>query len=96
MYIDTTLPQVDLQSNSLESSDIELRRSKRIRKATDFGGDFYVFLTESDPQTFEESMTSHDAPFWKEDINNEMDSIISNHVWEIVDLPPGVKPIGCR
>ena len=63
MHIDTTLPKVDLQSNSPESSYFELRRSKRIRKATDFGGDFYVFLTENDPQTFEESMTSHDAPF---------------------------------
>ena len=65
MHIDTTLPQVDLQSNSPESLDIELQRSKRIRKATDFSGDFYVFLTENDPQTFEEAMTSHDAPFWK-------------------------------
>ena len=45
VHIDTTLPQVDLQSNSSESSNIELRRNKRIRKATDFGGDFYVFLT---------------------------------------------------
>ena len=41
-------------------------------------------------------MTSHDAPFWKEAINNKIDSIMSNHEWEIVNLPPGVKPIGCK
>ena len=29
-------------------------------------------------------------------INNKIDSIMSNHVWEIVDLPPGVKPLGCK
>ena len=26
----------------------------------------------------------------------EMDSMYSNQVWELVDLPEGVKPIGCK
>ena len=25
-----------------------------------------------------------------------MDSMYSNQVWELVDLPEGVKPIGCK
>ena len=25
-----------------------------------------------------------------------MDFIRSNHTWELVDLPPGSKPIGCK
>ncbi|RVW78145.1 Retrovirus-related Pol polyprotein from transposon TNT 1-94 [Vitis vinifera] len=29
-------------------------------------------------------------------INDEMDSIMSNQTWELVDLPPGSKPIGCK
>ena len=41
-------------------------------------------------------MTSNDAPMWKEAINNEIYSIMSNHNWELVDLPPAVKTIGCR
>ena len=41
-------------------------------------------------------MTSHDAPLWKEAINNELDSIMSNHVLELVDFPSGTKPIGCK
>nr|CAN83010.1 hypothetical protein VITISV_010102 [Vitis vinifera] len=41
-------------------------------------------------------MASRDAAFWKEAINDEMDSIMSNQTWELVDLPPGSKPIRCK
>ncbi|WJZ92354.1 hypothetical protein VitviT2T_011356 [Vitis vinifera] len=41
-------------------------------------------------------MASRDVAFWKEAINDEMDSILSNQTWELVDLPPGSKPIGCK
>ncbi|WJZ85389.1 hypothetical protein VitviT2T_004929 [Vitis vinifera] len=41
-------------------------------------------------------MASRDTAFWKEAINDEMDSIMSNQTWELVDLPPGSKPIGCK
>ena len=41
-------------------------------------------------------MSSRDAAFWKEAINDEMDSIMSNHTWKLVDLPSGSKPIGCK
>ena len=29
-------------------------------------------------------------------MNVEMESMYSNQVWELVDLPEGVKPIGCK
>ena len=25
-----------------------------------------------------------------------MESIMSNHTWELIDLPPASKPIGCK
>ena len=31
-----------------------------------------------------------------EAINNELESIMSNHTWELVELPPKVKLIGCK
>lgn len=37
-----------------------------------------IFNTEEDPKTFSEAMASRDASFWKEAINDEMDSILSN------------------
>ena len=51
---------------------------------------------EYDPKTFQEAMSSRDVAFWKEAINDEMDSLISNNTWIIVDLPPSSKPIGCK
>ena len=40
---------------------------------------------EDDPKTFQEAMSSRDVAFWKEAINDEMDSLISNNTWIIVD-----------
>ncbi|RVW28531.1 Retrovirus-related Pol polyprotein from transposon TNT 1-94 [Vitis vinifera] len=55
-----------------------------------------VLQIEEDPKTYKEAMASRDVAFWKETINDEMDSIMSNQTWELVDLPPGSKPIGCK
>ena len=38
------------------------------------------FNTEASLKTFEEAMRSHDNPFWKEAINDEMDSIMDNKI----------------
>ncbi|KAH9715709.1 hypothetical protein KPL71_021156 [Citrus sinensis] len=53
-------------------------------------------IIESDPLTYEEVMKSQDAAFWKEVINDEMDSIVGNKTWKLVDLPHGSNPIGCK
>ena len=41
-------------------------------------------------------MSSPEAPYWKEAINDEVESILQNHTWELVDLPPGEKPLGYK
>ena len=41
-------------------------------------------------------MSSSESSCWKEAIQSEIDSILSNKTWEIVDIPPGIKPIGCK
>ena len=41
-------------------------------------------------------MASRDLAFWKEAMNDEMDSVLSNNTWVLVDLPTGSKPIGCK
>lgn len=41
-------------------------------------------------------MSSRDSAFWKEAISDEMDSILSNKTWILVDLPSGSKPIVCK
>ncbi|KAJ9565484.1 hypothetical protein OSB04_001450 [Centaurea solstitialis] len=51
---------------------------------------------DDDPKTFKEAMSSRDASLWKEAINDEMDSILSNGTWELTDLPKGAIPIGSK
>ena len=41
-------------------------------------------------------MISPDALLWKEAINSEIESIMRNHTWEIVNLPPSNKTISCK
>ena len=52
-----------LQMNVNKIIQNEPRKSKRKRKAKDFGPDFYSFMLEDDPKTFGEAMRSIDAPF---------------------------------
>ena len=33
---------------------------------------------------------------WKDAMNEEMKSLQKNETWELVDRPPGKKPVGCR
>ncbi|KAL0445977.1 UNVERIFIED_CONTAM: putative mitochondrial protein [Sesamum latifolium] len=49
-----------------------------------------------DPKIFDEAMKSQDVAFWKEAINDGMDSIMGNNTWVLADLPPGCKPLGCK
>ena len=74
----------------------ELRRSKRVRKEKSYGNDFLVYIVENEPVSYYDAIKSIDAPFWLKAINSELDSIISNHTWELVELPPKVKPISCK
>ena len=48
------------------------------------------------PFTYEEAMESQDVAFWKEVINDEIDSIMGNKTWKLVDLPPSSNHIGCK
>ncbi|GKC44282.1 zinc finger, CCHC-type containing protein [Tanacetum coccineum] len=52
-----------------------------------------IYNLDEDPQTYSEAIKSHDSSFWKEAVNDEMDSIIGNNTWILVDLPPGSKAI---
>nr|GEU49936.1 zinc finger, CCHC-type [Tanacetum cinerariifolium] len=44
-----------------------------------------------DLKTFNEAMKSQDVAFWKEAINDEMNSIMRNNTWVLTDLPPCCK-----
>ncbi|XP_077251670.1 uncharacterized protein LOC143890870 [Tasmannia lanceolata] len=74
----------------------EQRRSKRQRKETNLGDRMFTYLIDKDPVTYTEAITSPDAVFWKEAIKSELDTIIENHTWELVDLPLGTKALDSK
>ena len=53
-------------------------------------------MVESEPNTYREAVNSSEGPQWREAIKSEIDSILQNHTWELVDLPPGCQPLGYR
>jgi len=77
-----------------EDNNTVTRKSKRQRIAKSFGEDFIIYLAENTPTTIAEAYSSIDADLWKEAVQSEMDSIMSNGTWEVVDHPYGCKPVG--
>ena len=94
----SVIPQVRSSSNLNENqSTQELRHSKRPKNGTNFGPEFITaFLIEDDPKTYQEAIKSVDATFWKDAIHSELELIMSNHKWDLVELPRGCKIIGCK
>jgi len=85
-----------LVENPEEDNNDAPRKSKRQRTVKSFGDDFIVYLIDDTPRTIEEAYSSPDADYWKEAVRSEMDSIMSNGTWEVVERPYGCKPVGCK
>ena len=85
-----------LEGNNEKDDNEVTRKSKRQRTAKSFGDDFIVYLVDDTPRTIAEAYGSPDADYWKEAIKSEMDSIMYNGTWEVVDRPYGCKSIGCK
>ena len=55
-----------------------------------------MYVLEREPRTFKETVNSTEGLMWKEAIKSEIDSILHNHTWELVDLPLGCKPLASK
>jgi hypothetical protein len=64
-----------------EDNGVVTRKSKRRRVAKFFGDDYIIYLVDDTPKTIEEAYSSPDADLWKEAVQSEMDSIMSNGTW---------------
>jgi hypothetical protein len=70
-----------------EDNNIVTGKSKRRRTAKSFGEDYIIYLVDDTPTTIAEAYSSLDADVWKEAVQSEMDSIMSDETWEVVDRP---------
>ena len=75
--------------NPLEDDNEIPKRSKWQRTAKSFGDDLIVYLIDDTPSSILEAYASIDADYWKEAVRSEMDSILANGTWEIIDRPYG-------
>ncbi|KAL8093519.1 hypothetical protein AgCh_035404 [Apium graveolens] len=87
---------VDPGSSSTPNKVEEPRKSKRAKVVKDFGSDFITYNIEDEPLTFRQAKDSSESRHWKGALKSEIDSIVSNRTWELVDLPPGCSTIGCK
>jgi len=86
------------------SSNPTLRRSTRLRKPIDrlrydshYAEQHVAFMANVgntiEPQCYEEAAKEK---VWQDAMDEEHSALIDNNTWELVDLPPKKKPIGCR
>ncbi|KAI3796687.1 hypothetical protein L1987_39366 [Smallanthus sonchifolius] len=81
----------------------QLRRSSRSKMPTNFD-DFVTYLTEvemdagkfTDPTSYHEAISSDQSSEWNKAMIDELNSMKKNDVWDLVELPNGAKPVGCK
>ena len=94
-------PVVRSETTQIEEHLISLRMGKVVRQPDRYMeiGDALVAISndhKDDPITLSDEMKYVDSKAWQQAMDLEMDSMYSNQVKELVDLPEGVKPIGCK
>ena len=85
----------DDDDNSQEATGSQ--RSSRIRKALDQYGEWiYIAHRLSDPLAVKEAVSSHEKNEWMKAMESEIDSLHTNKVWELTELPNEQKAIGSK
>ena len=62
-------------------------------------GEFYEAISkeqEQDPCNYDDAMNDQESGCWQEAMKAKMESIYSNQVQRLVDLPANIKPVGCK
>lgn len=79
------------------------RRSIRERRSA-ISSDYIVYLQEhefdigleDDPISFSQAKQSVNSLKWMNAVLDELKSMSDNDIWDLVELPKGVKPVGCK
>ncbi|CAJ2671288.1 unnamed protein product [Trifolium pratense] len=105
--IDHQMPENDEQlveqHDPQENVGPTLRRSTRTKKSA-IPSDYIAYLQESDynvgaendPENFSQAMSCKESNLWYDAMKDEMNSMKNNNVWDLVELPNGMKAIGCK
>lgn len=75
------------------------RRTERVSKQRVFPDCVSYFvhgMEPDDPLTVDEAMNRYDSELWKKAMDEEFAAHKENKTWELCDLPPNRKPLGCK
>ncbi|GKB88422.1 DNA polymerase zeta catalytic subunit-like protein [Tanacetum coccineum] len=71
------LSQDETDNNyEVPQKNVEPRRRKHAKVTKDFGASYMTYIVNEEPQTYKATMESSEAPYWKEAIQSEIDSIV--------------------
>ena len=91
---------IDSIDRAEDSTDAPVlpRRSTRVSQRPDYYGVWVYTATEQheEPHAVSEALSSTEKDQWKSAMQMEMDSIHSNDVWDLVELPAHRKAIGSK
>ena len=77
--------------------DTRIRLSTRERRSHDRYGT-WIYLTDQvvQPSTVTEALSGADREKWKDAMDAEHKSLISNNVWDLVELPKNTGAVNCK
>ena len=100
-----TAPNEVHQGSQVQDVSIttQLRRSTRERRSA-IPPDYLVYIGEqdydigsvTDPITYEEAVSCPQSELWLDAMRDEIQSMRHNGVWDLIELPEGQRPIGCK
>ena len=56
----------------------------------------YNIGAENDPKTFSQAISCKESNLWYDVMKDEINSVVSKEVWNLVELPDREKSIGCK
>ena len=99
--------QKSVDEQSQQGLPKDPRRSGRGRNPPMFYHDEYAGISTAkyaalyvaeieEPETLKDALDSEYATQWKAAADAEYQSLLENETWDLVELPPGCKPISCK
>jgi hypothetical protein len=66
------------------------------KRYTDFVSSVVLITNDGEPSCYQEAINDIDYAKWKMEMKEEMDSLVKNKTWDLVELPKDRKVVGCK
>ena len=100
-YVHFDCPESSSEIDDTEPGEVAepvQRRSGRERAPPDYFGHwvFQVDEKSNEPASFKDALASPDRAEWQNAMEKELESLQTNDVWDLVELPEGRKAVGSK